>query len=451
MKKQILFLTLFVATILGGMNAYGQDPTVEYDDALTTVPGCITPTTLTCFGTASALTPVAGREYTYTITSEDTDAANNTEKVHWFVVDNADLATTGIINGTGTAPDMSHLTALIDPADGSEWLVSAETGVYNIPVTETSPNTADEISLTWNYFDGQNNVILLVAYVYDAVNCTNNIEVYRIFPQIQFTLDIAAIDQDEGTVNGPDDVVADECVSPIESASYAVGAADPASPGEGLLTVDYGENYAYFMVNAANFTGAWNPLFDFTYTGVGSIVSADWAYPAAADNNAATAWNAINFPTGADGHTITDATSTPIIAGGGDTDGAAINTVAALDTVGVLGECIVVRVRIDHGTSAENTVLRTLTVTVDGTMYDPTATDPADAYANTSLEDFGPNASGTGTACEQVDNDDVISFNITPRPNIITTDPTPFEQNTGDNSGTTPFTPVTPNTGSSTN
>ncbi|WP_320111176.1 hypothetical protein [Draconibacterium orientale] len=449
MKKQILFLTLFVAAILGGNNAYGQS-TVEYDDVLTTVPTCITPTTLTCFGTASALTPVAGREYTYTITSEDTDAANNTEKVHWFVVDNADLAN-GIIDGTGTAPSMAHLAALIDPADGSEWLVSAETGVYNIPVTDASPNTADEISLTWNYFDGQNNVILLVAYVYDAVDCTNNIEVYRIFPQIQFTLDIAAIDQDAGTVHGPTDDPANECVSPIESAVYTP--ANPPSatgtdaPGDGLLTVDYGENYAYFMVNAANFTGAWNPLFDFTYNGVGKIVNADWTYPSAADNDAAT-WNAIDI-SGGDGYTITDATSTPIIAGGGTTLGVANNAAADLDTVGVNGECIIVRVRIDHGTSAENTLLKTLTVTVDGTMYDPTA-DPADAYATASLEDFGAPASGTGS-CEQIDNDDVITFEITPRPNVITTDPTPFEQNTGDNDGTGTFTPVTPNTGSSTN
>nr|WP_319998674.1 hypothetical protein [uncultured Draconibacterium sp.] len=440
MKKQILILTFFVAAILAGTNAKAQ-----YDDALTTVPTCITPTTLTCFGTASALTPVAGREYTYTITSEDTDAANNTEKVHWFVIDNADLSTTGLINSQA---DMSHIAALVDPADGSEWLVSATSGVYNVPVTSGTPNTTDEISLTWNYFDGQSNVILLVAYVYDAVSCTNNIEVYRIFPQIQFTLDIAAIDQDAGTVNGPADAVADECVSPIESASYSPAGSGTDVPGDGLLTVDYGENYAYFIVNGANFTGAWNPLFDFTYTGVGSIVNADWTYPAAADDNSAT-WYPIDISAG-NGHTITDATSTPIIAGGGDATGAPINAVTDLDTVGVAGECIIVRVRIDHGTSAENTALSTLTVTVDGTMYDPTATAGAE-YDNTTLDDFGPNVSGTGTACEQVDNDDVISFNITPRPNIITTNPTPFEQNTGDNDGTSPYTPVTGNTGSSTN
>ena len=110
MKKQILILTFFVAAILAGMSSFAQS-----DDALTAVPTCITPTTLTCFGTADALHPAVGVPYTYTINSTVGGVETN-EKVHWFVVDNADLAATGIINSIA---DMTHLdnslaTPLID-------------------------------------------------------------------------------------------------------------------------------------------------------------------------------------------------------------------------------------------------------------------------------------------------------------------------------------------------
>lgn len=449
MKKQILFLTLFVAAILGGMNAYGQ---VQYDDALdytTTTPACISPTTLTCFGVASALKPAVGVPYTYTITS--TDAANSgNEKVHWFVVNNADLGTDGLI---ATQADMAHIAALVDPANGTEYLLSATSGVYNIPVTDASPNTTDAITLSWNYFNGQSEVVLLVAYVYDALNCTDNIEVYRIFPQFSFTLDIAAIDQDDNSTHmAGASTTANECVSPIESASYSAAGSGSDSPGDGTLTVDYGENYLYFMVNAANFVGGWDPIFDFTYDGVGTITDADWTYPNAADDNTPAVWHEIDISSG-----LTDATSaTKVIAGGGAAaaDGTSLNAVTDLVPVGADGECIIVRVRIDHGTSAENTVLRTLNVAVDGVMYDPTAASGSEWSSTATLADFEEDdGADADLSCLQNYNDGVdnVDFEITPRPNIITTNPTPFEQNTGDNNGVTPFTPVTGNDGSSTN
>ena len=69
------------------------------------------------------------------------------------------------------------------------------------------------------------------------------------------------------------------------------------------------------------------------------------------------------------------------------------------------------------------------------------------SYANTS----NPIVLTNDQFIEYIEDGYVDTLEITPRPNVITTDPTPFEQNTGDNDGTGTFTPVTPNTGSSTN
>lgn len=408
-----------VAMIFAGTN----DVSAQNDTELAsgTTPTCITPTTLTCFGTATSLHPAVGVEYTYTITSTDY-ATSGTEKVHWFVIDNADMATAGGI--IATAADMSHLATLIDPANGTESLLTAD-AAYNVEVTAATPNTSDEVKLSWSYFDGQSQVILLVAYVYDAANCTDNIEVFRIFPEFSFTLDVAAIDQDLSTTVAPGAATpADECVSPIESASYAPGAGTPADNGDGTLTIDYGQNYVYFMVNAANFVGAWDPLFDFAYDGTGTITEAAWIYPNAAESAGAT-WNAIDVSGG-----LTDVTSaTKIIGGGGAVaaDGSAANTAAALTPVGAAGECIIVRVLVDHGTGAENIVSRTVTMTVDGTMYDATDGD----YENTALADYGEDTGSDGV-CDQVANDDVITFVLTPRPDVNEDDPTPFEQKTGE-------------------
>ena len=77
-----------------------------------------------------------------------------------------------------------------------------------------------------------------------------------------FTVDILAlmIDGTDG-ING----WCEECVSPVESATYAIGDVG--------LTVDYGENYVFFGVNAANFTGSWASNFLMTN---GQILLLDW-------------------------------------------------------------------------------------------------------------------------------------------------------------------------------
>ncbi len=404
MKKQFLFLILFVAAIVAGTTRTEAQTLSDLLDS------CIVPTPLDC-DSASALRPAPGESYTYTISSDDY-AGSGAELVHWFVIDYNDLtaASDSIVNSIG---DVSHLSGYIDPGDGlGEFLLTSD-AAYNVDFA--TGQTSDVVTLSWQYFDGQANVVLLVAYVEDAVNCTNNMEVFRIIPEPSFTLDIAAYDEDLDIYARDTANAADECVSPIESAWYVPGT-NPADPGDGTLNVDYGENWVYFVVNAANFVDSWMPTFQFAYDGPGGtgILSADWTYYSG--ETSATGWNSIDIGTGVTNY---------VVGGGG---GAAGPTNAQGDgiSVGAAGECIVVRVGIDHGQTDEGLVTRRLTVSVNGIMYDPAATTGTE-YDNTTLADFGPDQDAV-PGCDQVDFDDTSVFDITPRPEVTEVDPTPFEQ-----------------------
>ena len=386
-----------VALIFAGTNTiYAQYVTI-----LNQVPTtCPAPTALdaACAGTLDELHPQAGIEYTYEVLTT-TDA---TDDILWFVVNYADYSgTDSLINTLG---DMSAtLATYIDAGDGNGDYISSigEANTYNIaPVSGAGGNNDHSIEITWKAFDGKlPAMVLLVAYVVDDAGCTDNIAVYRILPIFNFTLDIAAIDDDGDVMATPE-----ECVSPIESAFYN---ATTDVSGEGTLTVNYGENWVYFIVTAANFAHSWQPTFELTYSGtVADALDASWNYQSAA--NTATGWTAIDPTTGA--------STGPVLV---------VNALGADDGT---GECIVVRVRIDHGTVAENAdAATTVHLGVDGIMYDANAAT-GDEYINADLADLHHE----DCLSDDFDND-FVDYSLTPRPEIDEVDPTPFEDKTGDN------------------
>lgn len=348
MKKQILFLALFtLALILASNKSYG----VDYTKNLTGPAACATPTPLTC-AVENELQPLPGKVYTYSVT------VPAGSQVLWFVTDQ-----TSIISGTAAAPVIQPTR---DTAPGT-YILTAPAVVYN-----QAANTANSIDISWKSFDGTANQVALVAHVTDATGCTNNVEVYRIVPSFAFTLDMMAL-LDAGTAG------ATECVSPVESATY-----DGTN-----VTIDYGENWVFYSVNAANFVHSWQPNIQVLgYTGGGGtaiIPAADiqWAYPADAVAN--TTWHAATDPVLAQ------------VAGG---------------AVGAAGECVVIRVRIDHAANENDAANSVLTLGVDGTMYDPAATN----YTNATLRDLDPIATApcSNTVTDQAD------YTLLPRPSVVT-------------------------------
>jgi len=353
MKKQILFLSFFIlAFVFAGTKSYGQ---VTYTKVLGGAPAVATPTVLGC-AVENELQPLPGKSYNYSVT------APAGSKILWFVTDQ-----NTIIDGTAAAPVIQPSR---DTAPGTYILTAGSQ--YN-----DANNTTATIAMSWKSFDGAAKQVVLVAHVTDASGCTNNVEVYRIVPSFAFTLDMIAL-LDAGTAGGT------ECISPVESATY--NGTDVA--------INYGENWVFYSVNAANFVNSWMPTFTVLgYTGGGGtgvvpVGDIQWAYAANAQSTTAADW-----------HPVTD----PVMAQ------------AAGGAVGAAGETIVIRVRIDHATNENDAANSVLTFGVDGVMFDPAALAAA-AYTNATLKDLdgGATAPCTNTQTDQAD------YILTPRPAVAT-------------------------------
>ena len=408
MKKQILFLAMFTLALIFAGTTTGFGQAKPYQTVPTSTPVCLTPTPFAAgFCTADELHPVQGTPYTYTIT---TTAA--TDVVRWFVVNNNDLvAPDSLISSVGGVLPVGN--ANIDPGTGAgEYLLNVTTiADYNNPVVNNV-----SIELSWKYFDGITDQVILVAYVDDGAGCTNNIAVYRIIPQPAFTIDIASVTEGGLLPAGPGDTPNEECVSPIESAIYAGGTTTPL----GTLTVDYGENWAFFVVNGANYIDSWMPEFQISYDETAPTAEASWAYLADATSATTANWHTL---TGALGGTWTSAD--PVIAGASTASPGIVGAGVVPDAA---GECIVVRVRLDWGTGIEHDQSDgTLTVAVNGVAYDGVGADFFDDA--TTFEDLHY----ADCAADSFTND-VVNYVITPRPQVedAAGGPAAIEQKTGD-------------------
>lgn len=421
MKKQFLLIAIFSLAILfaGTTKVAAQPKAKDYVTILSGDPVCLTPTPFTITTgacAADALHPVQGTPYTYTITTTAT-----TDVVRWFVVNNNDLvAPDSLISSVGGV--LPSTNANIDPGTGlGDYLLSVTTiANYNTAVANNV-----SIELSWKYFDGITNQVILVAYVDDGNGCTNNIAAYRIIPQPKFTLDIASINETDLSTAGPTATANQECVSPIESAVYSGSNTTP----DGTLTVDYGENWAFFIVNGANYIDSWMPQFQIDYDlAAPGAVEASWAYLTDAKSTDPTVWNTLTGTLGG-----TWVSSDPVIAGA-----TAASVTAGTSAVGnnVVpasgGECIVVRVRLDWGTDVEHDGNNgTLTVAVDGVGYDGdnSATGGNSFYDNRTFADLH-----YADCTDDNFTNDVVDYIITPRPEVqnATAAPVDTEDKTGD-------------------
>lgn len=431
MKKQIFLLTfLSLAFLFAGVKSYGQTGDgvpASYINVLSgALTNCLPPQPLDpgCAGNVDALHPQPGQQYTYEILTTDRVGDDD---VHWFVVNYSDLmdATVngGIDSMVNLLNDMTHLPSYIDPGNGSgEYILNSETGVYNIPpngIGTSTGQTQDSVKITWKSFDGLTDVILLVAYVVDESGCTDNIEVFRILPVFNFTLDIAPVAEATNSYIDTTTTVAAECVSPIENAYY-VPSTTPLTE-LGTLNVDYGENWLFFTITAANFTHSWLPSFQVTYTGtVEDEITVDWAYADEADDPAL--WHTTVLTSGTYvSESAAGLKDVPVLHSGTDLTNNKVGADAGT------GECIVVRVRIDHGENENADNVETVTLAVNGTMYDANAADASATYTNTALNDL------RHTDCAVVDFEDTADYDLTPRPEIDEVDSTPFEEKIGNN------------------
>nr|WP_321354190.1 hypothetical protein [uncultured Draconibacterium sp.] len=426
MKKQILILTFFVAAIFAGTtSAFGQ---VSYQ-TVPTSPQCITPMPLTgCTITAPELHPIQGVYYDYTVTVNP--AVDPT--VRWFVVNNYDLSTNSPIDSlvsmaTGIlAVDHGDIDAT--DAAGAYEITAANPSTYILDVTDganiynNEANTTATINMAWKFFNGSApEEVLLVAYVEGADGCTDNIAVWRIIPTPAFTLDVATLNAAGDSIapsHGTGVDVADTCVSPIEWATYSSswGTIDASTTPGDSLRVDYGENWMFFVVNAANYIDSWMPTFQFSYGSATDAIpsfTAQWAYIGDANSTDPANWHDITGTLGTAASNF--ASSDPVIAGGSAAlDDAGTTYVGGGLTVGASGECIVVRVRLDWGLNIEHDDANsTLRFAVDGVSYDGVETTPGDGLF---FDDRGYADLGETTCADDQFTNDWLDYIITPRP-----------------------------------
>ena len=368
MKKQILFLAFFVLAVFAVVNkSYGQD--INYIGG---APDCAAVTILPCT-TEDALHPLPGKNYTYNITATPTPTIAGGGYVQWFVYD---ATTTPAVITVGS---MAAAAAAAEVNTGaSKFLLLADAAKYNL-----TTSASQTIDISWQSFDGAANQILLVAYVKGEGGCSDNIQVFRIQPAFAFSLDIAGL-MPTGKLPASGNAV--ECVTPVQTATYAKG------PNE--LTMDYGDNYIFYTVTAANFVNSWKPAFSLPAAGnttgtTLALTDVEWAYPTDAVKTTGGTWNAA---------------TAPVLAQAGS------------KAVGATGECIVVRVHVVHGKN-ENTASSQVTLGVDGVMFDP-AKAVGSEYTNTLLTDLDPSAAGS--ACTNTATDQAI-YDLTGRPAITTT------------------------------
>ena len=212
MKKQLFLLSLVFFTV---NFAYGQ----------------------TC---GDALHPMAGRAYTYSVTTNPAGGTFN-----WYVTSDPNLLTGAVIPSGGI---LIAGTGYNNPASTSS----------TIDITWTAQAVAAALAATPTKF------YLVVKYTTD---CSNNLKPWIIQPMNLFEITVENIKSD-GTA------YADICRSDVVSAIV--------DPADDQVVYNYGENAIYLKVTAKNFTTSWIPKIDIaalsaTLTSPQVITSMEWS------------------------------------------------------------------------------------------------------------------------------------------------------------------------------
>jgi len=362
MKKQFLLLVLAFFAI-NFTTAFGQ--------LVCPVPRAVD---ITCLPN-DAIHPMPGTLYNYII---DVPSPAGTKEYTWFVTQDKNF-----IVAPGTLTMNRETTA-------GGFLAVTGTG-YNDPATATA-----NLSLTWKSFvyDAAN-PLFVVVQVRSTVagECSpNNMKVFKIEPVNSFTLDIANVGADRNTVS-PYETNINRCISDIVSATF-----DPTAP-EGIL-YDYGVDYLYYVVTAANFSTSWSPRLQLSgIDAKETVIAVEWFRPT--DTGFATP-----EPMLLSAGTYTATNPVPALATNG--------------TVGADGECIIIRVTLDHTYGAnqyEGITDETITAAVDGKTQLTLPTPLGDIHFSKTVG----NASDCGL--EDGFRNDLAIQVLKARPNILSATP----------------------------
>lgn len=256
MKKQLLIL--IVLAIFAGTNQIFAQAT-----------GGSIPRPISC--ATGPFNPIAGVPYDYSATVNPVDG-----NAYWY----ATTSTTFMAGGAITA---------VQEAIGGTYVEAATN--YQASAAVPAPGTTTT-NITWNSVGLANATVgaadppeLFVVVNYDApaTGCANNMKVYPIRPINAFTVDIRNI-EDASQVPLDYDLTDEQCAPGVVSAEWT---ANPAPNGS--IDYDFGINYLYFEVIAANFTDFYTPSFQLAGLIGDQTADIDWGYVLGTyDHNVAT-------------------------------------------------------------------------------------------------------------------------------------------------------------------
>lgn len=339
MKKHFLFLLLGLLT-LGFTKSYGQ----------------LVPRAITCLP-ADALHPIAGQSYTYSITVPTPIVG--TKKVLWYATQDPNFITAGTLN-----------TATAETTAGK--LLAVAGAGYNV---QTDAKLS--MDLTWKSinYNAANPIFVVVNVINDDGSCTpNNLKVYEIQPVNAFTLDIANINGGSTLAGYGSNV--NICLPNVVSAIY--------NSVSKKVEYDYGQNYLYYEVVAANWSGQWRPKVRLTGLDPNEKITVEWSK----DKTFAAGVNAMAGPVRS------------VLAADNLDYTSAVNVTTAAASVGSAGESIYIRVTLDHadaGKMYEGLTDEAVSLAVDGNIYFESAPGTWDVVGPGDVHhDNGP---GTASPC----------------------------------------------------
>jgi hypothetical protein len=330
--KQLILLVLL--TGMAATSAFGQ----------ATAGSAPRPTTCT----SDPLHPIAGKPYDYSAILNPTGGST-----YWY----ATKSTTFVTAGAKVATEI--------PADG----VTIVTGATNYRTAGPSATSPTTTNLTWTSaglkgVDATTNPLFMVLEYKGSgtPSCSNNMKVYQILPKNAFTVDILNLNYTTKAplAYGTTDT---QCYADIVSAKFV-------APN---MVFDYGINYLYFEVVAANFTGSFTPSFKLTGLKTGQSALVEWTV----DKTLASGLSALGAAQPATtGSTLSFA-------------GAAVNTTVTNTTLGV---SIYVKVTVTNGLyegltdDAVTLAVEAVNSSAEADIDNATCAAPATTYEDTATQ-----------------------------------------------------------------
>jgi len=246
MKKQILILVLLLVAVFAGVNnSYGQTPGNAVVGSAPRGIGCVD----------DALHPLVGKEYSYIGNSTQSGAFS-----FWATKAN------DFISSLGTFPTQTTTTNMAGrlTVAGGDLLTATNYGAAG------TAGLTDNVKLTWSdaTLNGTTAAAPTFVVAHQQGTCADNLKVWSITPVIAFTVDI--MNMTHGATPAPiayNDAAENQCFDQVRGATYNAG----------TLDYDFGTQYLYWEVIAANFSVSYTPTFQISNLGNGQTATIEWS------------------------------------------------------------------------------------------------------------------------------------------------------------------------------